>query len=254
MIIEYHRPQTVEETLALLARSQPVAVPLGGGTVLNQPSEKDFAVVDLQSLDLGTIAQDGREMTLGATVTLQNLLDSGEVSPALARAVRHEAAYNLRQMATVAGSLVAADGRSPFATVMLALDAHLSMARHESDAKKVPLGEFLPLQSEHVPESLITSVAIPSQTQLTYHYVARSPADLPIVCAAVAQWPSGRTRVALGGHGEIPLLVLDGRSPDGAEKAARSAYSQAGDQWASAEYRSDVADTLVRRCVEELGE
>ena len=85
---------------------------------------------------------------------------------------------------------------------------------------------------------------------LGYEYVARTPADQPIVCASVVRWPSGRTRLALGGYGTAPLLALDGTEPDGIDVAARSAYSQAADEWASAEYRSDVAGTLALRCLE----
>ncbi len=252
MIIEYNRPKTLDEALALLARSEPVTVPLGGGTVLNQPLDKTVAVVDLQSLGLDDVETEGQELKIGANVTLQALLQAGDSLPALAEAIRHEAAYNLRHMATVAGTLVAADGRSPFATAMLALNAQLSIVQQGKDAEQIPLGEMLSLRVEHLPHSLITQVTIPAQASLAYQYVARSPADLPIVCAAVAQWPSGRTRVALGGHGEIPLLVLDGNGPDGATIAARSAYSEAGDQWASAEYRGDVAETLTGRCLQEL--
>jgi len=50
MIIEYHRPVTLVETLELLARTEVITVPLGGGTVLNQPSLKNFAVLDLRNL------------------------------------------------------------------------------------------------------------------------------------------------------------------------------------------------------------
>jgi CO/xanthine dehydrogenase FAD-binding subunit len=87
---------------------------------------------------------------------------------------------------------------------------------------------------------------------MAYESVARTPADLPIVCAAAAGWPSGRTRLALGGFGMAPLLALDGPEPEGAEIAARSAYSDAGDEWASAEYRREIAPVLARRCIEQL--
>jgi len=40
----------------------------------------------------------------------------------------------------------------------------------------------------------------------------------------------------------------------GAETAARDAYREAADQWGSAAYRSDVAGTLVRRCLERFGD
>jgi CO/xanthine dehydrogenase FAD-binding subunit len=49
-----------------------------------------------------------------------------------------------------------------------------------------------------------------------------------------------------------PALVLDGSEDSAADAAAASAYSQAGDQWASAEYRSQTAQTLTRRCLAQL--
>jgi len=251
MIIEYHRPESLDETLKLLARPKPPTLPLGGGTVLNQPSEREFAVVDLQALGLDSITVRGRTLEIGAVAKLQALLEVDAIPLALGKAIRHEAAYNLRNMATVAGALVTADGRSPFAAAMLALDAELSIAGDPPSA--IRLGEFLPLRDETLPPALITAVTIPLNVKLAYEYVARTPADFPLVCAAVAQWPSGRTRVVLGGYGASPLPAMDGPDPAGAEVAARDAYSEAGDEWASAEYRSHVAATLTRRCMEVIG-
>jgi CO/xanthine dehydrogenase FAD-binding subunit len=99
---------------------------------------------------------------------------------------------------------------------------------------------------------LVTHVSIPLNVNLAYEYVARTPFDLPIVCVALAQWPSGRTRLVIGGHGSTPKLVLDGLDAGNVELAARDAYSQAGDEWASAEYRQEVAAILARRCLQKL--
>ena len=64
-IIEYHRPQTLEDALELLQRIEPVTVPLAGGTNLNSPasasgqsSASALAVVDLQSLGLNTVERN----------------------------------------------------------------------------------------------------------------------------------------------------------------------------------------------------
>jgi CO/xanthine dehydrogenase FAD-binding subunit len=43
--------------------------------------------------------------------------------------------------------------------------------------------------------------------------------------------------------------VIDGDISDDISAAARSAYSNAGDEWASAEYRAEMADVLSRRCL-----
>jgi CO/xanthine dehydrogenase FAD-binding subunit len=249
MIIEYHRPTTLEETFRLMNRKEIKTLPMAGGTVLNRPSAERFAVVDLQALGLDGLEQQGNSLFIGATVTLQKLLSYPGVPEPLQRAIRQEAGYNLRQVATVAGSLVAAGGRSPYATVLLALDAALEIRSGETAVESLALGDLLPLRAERLPGRLITRVSFSLNGHLAYEAVARTPADTPIVCAALVQWPSGRTRLALGGFGSAPVLALDGPEANGVEEAARDAYSRAGDEWASSAYRQDLAATLARRCL-----
>ncbi len=256
MITEYHRPQTLEEALRLLAR--PNTCPLGGGTLLNRPSVERFSVVDLQALGLNKInksgnnpsAGSGQRLEIGATATLQALLDSEHIPPALQETIRMETTYNLRQVATVAGTLVSADGRSPFATVMLALDAKCTVFSNQYSV--ISLGDLLPYRTETLHGKLITKIVIPLNVKLSYESVARTPADRPIVCAALAQWPAGRTRLVIGGWGKSPTLALDGNDATGMEMAARNAAQDAADEWASADYRSEVAAVLAKRCLEEI--
>lgn len=263
MILEYHRPETIEQALQLLHRAEPPTLPMGGGTYLNRPTGDDFAVVDLQALNLDFFETQGNWLIIGATCPLSCLFnkavhpgDDGILIPAvMAGVLDQEKSYNLRQVSTVAGTLVAADGRSPFATAMLALDASVLLLPGD---ETLSLGNILPLRSELLHKRLIKSIAIPSNARLAYHSVARTPADRPLVCAAVAAWPSGRRRVALGGFGDAakasaPKLAFDGMDAIGAEAAAHSAYLTAGDEWASAEYRAAMAQVLTRRCLEELG-
>jgi CO/xanthine dehydrogenase FAD-binding subunit len=158
-----------------------------------------------------------------------------------------EAPINLRNMGTVAGTLVTADGRSPFTTAMLALDAKLVLAPGD---ESLTIGNLLPLRRELLPGKLIVSVSIPLTTRLAFEYVARTPSDKPIVAVALCQWQSGRTRLALGGFSKSPLLGMDGTDAAGVAAAARNAFHEAADEWASAEYRMDAAATLAKRCLE----
>lgn len=249
MIIEYHRPNTLEEALSLLARSGVKTLPLGGGTRLNQPSQERFAVVDLQALGLNMLEQRGNTLALGAMLTLQALLENQGIAPALEVAIRQEASYNLRQAASLAGTLVSADGRSPFATALLALDAELELRSAAIPSEWVSLGDLLPMRRERLSGRLVTSIMLSANARLAYESVARTPVDLPIVCAALAQWPSGRVRLALGGFGDAPVLAFDGPEAGGLEVAARDVYNAANDEWASAEYRREVAATLAKRCL-----
>ncbi|MBU4224587.1 MAG: FAD binding domain-containing protein, partial [Chloroflexi bacterium] len=163
MISEYHRPRTLEEALILLA--QPNTRPLGGGTVLNRPSPEQFAVVDLQALGLNKIHKNGNNLEIGATATLQVLLESPHIPPALAETLRLETTYNLRQMATVAGTLVSADGRSPFATGMLALDTKCTVFSNQYSV--ISLGDLLPYRTETLHGKLIIKIEIPLNVKLS---------------------------------------------------------------------------------------
>ena len=48
------------------------------------------------------------------------------------------------------------------------------------------------------------------------------------------------------------LLVMDGPERGGEEISAADAYSHARDQWATAEYRQEMAQVLVKRCLSRL--
>ncbi len=247
MITTYHRPQTLDEALNLLTR--PNVIPLGGGTLLAHPAPDPVEAVDLQALGLDTVKEQGNNLEIGATVTLQQLLESEHCPAALKAALKLEAPLNLRNAATVAGTLVACDGRSTFAATLLALDAKLTTIVNRK-SEIVNLGDFLPLR----PRGLITAVTLPLSVKLAFDYVSRTPADKPIVCAALAQWNSGRTRLALGGYGKAPSLAMDGTEAEGVEVAARNAgaLGATADEWASAEYRMEVAATLAKRCLESI--
>lgn len=244
MITEYHRPATLEATLKLLRRKTPATRPLGGGTVLSAPTREAVAVVDLQQLKLNKISLRGKTLYIGATATLQSLLETEGIHLALAAAIRHEATHNLRQVATVAGTLVAAGGRSPVAAAMLALDAQLEIQPKD---ETFAYGELLALRSEKLRGRLITRISISTAAKLSYQYVARTPADLPIVCIALAQWPSGRTRLVVGGFGAAPILALDGRDSSGLNEALENALSAASDQWATSGYRVEAGKALLNR-------
>jgi CO/xanthine dehydrogenase FAD-binding subunit len=254
MIIEYLRPKTIPEALTLLNRKEPITYPLGGGTYLNRPLDDEFAVVDLQALGLGEITRNGNSVVAGATVTLQALVEYPGLPDDLIKAVKFETTYNLRQMATIAGTLVTANGRSAAVTVLLALDTVLEIQALDKGSTQAKLGDWLPARPNRTPGNLITKVSIPANIRIAYESISRTPADQAIVCAAVCQWPSGRTRLALGGYGKAPVVAMDGSEADGLEAAARNAYSHSGDEWASAEYRTEMAGVLALRCLDRINQ
>lgn len=249
MITTYHRPKTLDEALKLL--TQPNTVPLGGGTLLSKGTPESISVVDLQLLKLDSITKKGNDLEIGATCTLQTLLDSEHISDSLKTALKLEAPLNIRNSATVAGTIVSSDGRSTFATLLLSMDAkidHRPLTADRPSSTVLGLSEYLLTR----PKTLITSITIPLNVKNAFEYVSKTPADKPIVCASMTQWNSGRTRLTLGGYGRNPLLAMDGTESNGVEEAARNAYHEANDEWASAEYRMEIAAVLSKRCLENI--
>jgi CO/xanthine dehydrogenase FAD-binding subunit len=244
MFVEYFRPKTIDEALRFLGKPEVLTVPLGGGTTLSHGEKTPLAVVDLQDLPLKEMTRQGNHLKIGAAQTLQALLDEPGIQSGLVEAIRHEATLNIRNMATIAGSLVTADGKSTLATALLALDAKLRILPGEVE---INLGDWLPERDRRNRRDLIVEIEIPAQVVLKWDMVARSPEDRPIVCVAAAQWPSGRTRIALGGYGKAPILAMDGPERAGADVAAENAYSQATDAFASGHYRGQVAKVIVQR-------
>lgn len=241
--LEYNRPKTLNEALTLLQRGQPLA----GGTELVPKRLRLTSVVDLQDLGLDEVQETPEGMRIGATVRLQRLVEAGDRIPrALAEACCLEAALNLRNMATIGGTLVAADGRSPVTTVLLALGAQVTLQPGE---ETLSIDSLLDRRGAGLSGRLIVAVTLPAIKFVDYEQVARAPADRPLVCACAARL-HGRPelRLALGGFGPRPVaLVAEQPDPGAAAEAAALAYAEAGDAWASAEYRSAVAAVLVRR-------
>ncbi len=270
--VEYHRPKQLEDALALLARRGVRTVPIGGGSQLIAEDRRDVdAVVDLSELYLSYIRRDGDSLRVGATTTLQTLIDSPESARAwggeLARAIDHTAARNLREQGTLAGTLMSAESNNPLAVMLLALDASLTIvAGDSSHLPAIPLDELLSsLATRH--SSLITEIVIPlprpgDAERAAFERVGRTPHDQPIVCAAVkARIDSGTmrdVRIALGGVAARPMRAarteraLEGRSDMAAVSQIAGEIDPPSDFVGGAEYRREMAVLLVRRGLERV--
>jgi len=288
-ITEYHRPKQIEEALTLLARPNVLTVPIGGGSELVAEDRRDVeAVVDLRDLGLTYIRHEGDALRIGATTTLQILIDSPESAHAwdgeLARVVALTAARNLREAGTIAGTLVSAEHDNPLAALLLALNAsvtilnrRLSLPLRYRDLRETPptnnqtvsLDEFLPQRETLLRGALITEVTIPlprSGEAIAFEKVSRTPADLPIVCAAVRARIDGgvarEVRIGLGGVGSLPARAprieqaLEGRSLDqqSIEKVSEASedIDPPSDFLGSRAYRREMVAVLVRRAIRRL--
>jgi CO/xanthine dehydrogenase FAD-binding subunit len=215
---------------------------LGGGVFLAQANKDDFAVVDLRNLGLDEIHHRGVYLEAGATVTLAQLARDKRVSPKMRAVVNLEAAEEIRNKGTIGGTLVVADGGSPLTTLLLAMDAQLSLSSGKAETS---LGDFLPFRKDLLSGHLITRITFPVNVALAFNSITHGNDPRPLVEVGVARWPSGRTRVALGGYGAAPVLAFDSPEDSGVAFAVEDALSRAGDAHATAQDRQAAAVKLT---------
>jgi carbon-monoxide dehydrogenase medium subunit len=265
-LTEFHQPTTLDEALKLLRRTSIKTVPLAGGTGLVPEAARDVqAVVDLNALDLSfvktsEVSGDLRGLEIGATTKLQTLIDHEAVrayaAGVLVKAILDSASRNTREAASLAGSIVAASGNSPLFTALLALDARLIVRGVRGTREdEVALANWMPQ-----PRTLIIGVILPalaSNTRASYEKVARTPADLPIVCVAaratVDHDQLRDVRLALGGVAEKPIVTTrPAGSIDEMAQLAMATVTPVDDYFATADYRREMIGMLVKRTLNAL--
>lgn len=257
---EYHCPDTLDEALALLNRKDIVTVPLAGGSqILASEDSSIEAVVDLQDLALETISFSGGEMSLGAMVRVQTLVEefADEVDGLLAKTALLMGGRNLRSHMTVGGVLASKDIHSSLSILFCALGAEVLL-----------VGEKKGLVSWHscanttspdwLKKSLILDISFEyAEKRGAYHQVGRTSRDRPIVAAACilnnATSPKGIT-LAVGGFRKdlfsttLPLAVdAENKLVDHIHQAAKSEADLISDNLGHSTYRTYLAELLAKR-------
>ncbi|HBY95049.1 MAG: FAD binding domain-containing protein [Ardenticatenaceae bacterium] len=253
-VSQYVRPPSLDDTRERL--DEPAGRSLAGGTHLLAPSTshpESAVVVDLQALPLGQLSATEGELTIGAMITLQTLVEG--TSGLLAEAAQREAPRQVRQMATVGGTIAAAQPESELVTALLVLDARL----HLADGYEVPLAEWMPEERR-----LITRVVVPVSTAGTgAARVARTPADRPIVLVCALAGVEGDTlatlRLAASGVAARPVRLFDveetlvGKTTaevlEETASVVQWSIEPASDFRGSSEYRRVMAGVLARRAL-----
>ncbi len=254
---EYHRPDSLEEALALLGRASPVTRPLAGGTRLSAGSRPPAALVDLAALPLAEIARRDATWRIGATATLEALA-AADLPAGLPAAAERHAQPNVRRRATI-GGVVAARSAGPLTAALLALDARLLI---EPGALLVPLEIYL--QGYEKPGHLIVAVDIPLGRVCALSEVSKSPVDAPVIVVAVgAEQAAAGPRhfiAAAAGAGQ-PLFLLAGASQllEGAPDSGLPALAAVtpdlpwrDDARGSAAYRNAMIPVLLQRAIAQL--
>jgi hypothetical protein len=248
MILEYHRPQTIDEAVRLLSRSTPVTIPLAGGSTI-QRQGKDIAVVDLQNLDLNRIEITNNAASLGSMVTFQQLMEWEDAPGVLVEAAHRGANYNVRNQATLGGAIASTTDHSPIVAALLAMDSRITW---QPGDVTLFLGEWLPTRALEKVGDLITSVSIQTNLVTAMEIIAKTPGDVPQILACGCKWPSGRIRIVTMVKGHAPVLMSDGRDVVGMQLSSMNIDHQSTSF--SDEYLKRSINILIGRVINRLHE
>ena len=260
---DYLRPDTVEETVALVAEYGEDARVLAGGQslvpMLNLRLIEADALIDISQIAaLDVISDRGDKIEIGAAVTQNKLLawpQLAEKLPLLAAALPHVGHFQTRNKGTVCGSIAHADPSSelPLALTLLGGEIVLKSKRGERVLAAQDFHKDM-LTTAREPDELVTSVLVPAGREpgVAFREVARRHGDFAIIAVAAVAEDKKNVRLGVGGMAGRPLvrrIAMD----KAAEAIAIWADELEGyeDLHASAAMRRDLFRNLAPRVVEE---
>ena len=258
---EYHRPESLEAALELLAQHGDEAKVLAGGQSLIPLMAMRLArpahLIDLARVPgLATVSDDGDHFHIGAMATHRAIERDPRMPRLVAAAVPHIGHFQIRNRGTVGGSLSHMDPAAEWPALALVLDAQL-VAASARGRRTVAASDFIvgPLMTSLEPDELLVEVVLPKRgADFGFAEIERRSGDFALAGAAcqggaIAVFGTGAKPQRLTG---VEQYLRDSGNV-GAELVAlaESEIEATGDIHASASYRRAVAAALVRRVVSQ---
>ncbi|MFN5512452.1 MAG: FAD binding domain-containing protein [Burkholderiales bacterium] len=274
----YHRPQTLEAALALLAQHGDSARPIAGGQslvpMMNLRMAQPAELIDLASIEAMRgvhVSPDGLE--IGAMVRHHEIEGSELIRaecPLLSQVAGTIGHYAIRQRGTLGGSLAHADPAAQWPLLATTLQAQM-VATGSAGQRVIEGGSFFQslMTTALQPDELLTAARFPvleAGEGWSYQGFCRRSGDFAIVAVAVTlTLEAGRVkRLRLGVGGATPVPVrLDSLAHQQVGQLADAAWAHALGVHARAQvpvtedpripavFRQELIETLVTRAIEE---
>jgi carbon-monoxide dehydrogenase medium subunit len=270
---EYHRPDSLEEALQVLAEHGDEAKVLAGGQSLIPVMKLRLAapahLIDISRLGMDSIDEADDHLAIGALARHRDLERSDLLKaryPVMAAAAPQISDPIVRNLGTIGGSLCHADPAGDWGSVMLALQASVVL-RSGRGERELPISEFLEdtFTTALEPDEILTEVRVPQPAGSsggTYLKMERKVGDFATVAAALHLSLSNgtieRAGIGLTAVGSKNLQAADAEASLAGAEPTEAAFAEAGrlaaeasspvtDVRGSAEYKRHIVDVYVRR-------
>ena len=219
-IREYKKVESLEEAYTLNQKKSNRVI--GGMIWLKMETLNVGTAIDLSGLGLDTIEETETEFRIGAMASLRALeLHEGlaaYTNGAMRESVRHIVGVQLRNLATVGGSLYSRFGFSDVLTMFLVLDAQVELYK----GGIVPLSEYAERPKDR---DILVRIIVPKKNaKFNYQSVRISQTDIPVLTCASVKDENGY-RFAVGAR---PARGADGGSRSGGNQDRQQSARQCG--------------------------
>lgn len=259
-IAEYLKPQSVAEAYQLLT-SRENSVIIGGGFFTRLGSKKIGVAIDLSEAKLDGIRETDTDIEIGGMVSFSQLQKSPllqqNFSGVVPSTVSHLPGEQMRNMVSVGGTICGKYGFSELLTTLMVLNCRVVLHHRGT----VSLADFLQMKSNR--DDILEKLLIKKENRkAAYQMFRQSSGSLPILCVAASQWDDrfiiavgGRPALAAPAENAMQYLSSSDKTEASVIKAAEMAAAElqfSNDRRASAEYRQDLCQVLVKRAVKEV--
>ncbi len=259
----YVRVGNAAEAYELLQKNRNNKI-VGGGIWMRLGSRRVATAIDLSACGLDQIEEAETEFRIGAMCTLRQLERHAELNALVNHvfefAVHDIVGVQLRNTATVGGSIYGRFGFSDVLSAFLALDSYVEL----TGAGRVPLAEFVNMG--YVRDVIEHVVVVKHDYRASYEAVRKAATDFPSLNVTAAWWDNS-WHVTVGARplratllqGEACGPVNERPSEDELRALAvsvracpSSVRTRAGDGtnlWGSADYRRRISAPLAIQAV-----
>lgn len=258
-INEFVKVNDLEEAYNLL-QSDPKNIIVGGGAWLKLTNREVHQMIDLEKLHLNKISENADSITIGSMTTLRDVELNESIRELedgiLAKAIHGIMGLNIRNLATIGGSIMGKYAFSDILTPLLVMDVQLEFYK----SGKMTLSEFMSIK---LPNDILMNVIIKKRKANGYFYAMKKTSlDFAVINVAITK--ADKIDIAIGArpsvstkpenaieyinsHENITIEIIEKTAKKVIEETKFGANARA-----SKEYREDITEVYVKRGLSEV--